>query len=289
MRVHDFIFNKYYPPNLLGELCSEKIKAILQSQEPAMVARFGSNEIKAILHPLFPQLLKIISKNRIYSRMPLAGFFPETDEAIEKFSRLMIDDMSMLDVLGSWRIEEYFLEKYFPSACRIELRMLEPYLSENPWTEILKGKKVLIVHPFNKTIEHQYYMNRKLLFQDKRILPEFKSLRTIKAVQTVAGEKSEFVDWFEALDSMKKLISQEDFDIGILGCGAYGFPLAAHIKRMGKKAVHLGGSTQILFGIKGRRWDSHPEIATLYNQHWVRPAPEDVPKNSQMVEGGCYW
>ena len=27
-----------------------------------------------------------------------------------------------------------------------------------------------------------------------------------------------------------------------LGCGAYGFPLAAHVKRMGKKAIHMGGS-----------------------------------------------
>ena len=32
-------------------------------------------------------------------------------------------------------------------------------------------------------------------------------------------------------------------------------PLAAFIKSIGKKAVHLGGSTQILFGIKGERWD----------------------------------
>jgi hypothetical protein len=290
MSIHEFIFKKFYPPGFLGELSSEKIKEALESGNPTMIARFGSTEIKAILHPMIPQPLKFIFRNRIYSRMgELSGFFPETDQAINKFSKLMIDDMSLIDVLGAWRIEEYFLRGFFVNACRIELRMLEPYFSENPWTEVLKGKNVLIIHPFNKTIERQYYLNRELLFKDKRILPEFKTLKTIKAVQTVAGQKSEFVDWFEALDSMKKLIDQEDFDVAILGCGAYGFPLAAHIKRLGRKAVHLGGSTQILFGIKGRRWDNHPEISALYNDYWVRPAPEDVPQNAQKVEGGCYW
>lgn len=49
---------------------------------------------------------------------------------------------------------------------------------------------------------------------------------------------------------MKDEIDKRDYDIALIGCGAYGFPLAAHIKRSGKKAVHLGGALQLLFGIK---------------------------------------
>ena len=41
---------------------------------------------------------------------------------------------------------------------------------------------------------------------------------------------------------MKAEINKSNYDICILGCGAYGFPLAAHVKRMGKKAIHMGGS-----------------------------------------------
>ena len=33
----------------------------------------------------------------------------------------------------------------------------------------------------------------------------------------------------------------------------YGFPLAAEIKRMGRIAIHLGGVTQIMFGVIGSR------------------------------------
>lgn len=61
-----------------------------------------------------------------------------------------------------------------------------------------------------------------------------------------------------------------------------------YTQRMGKKAVHLGGATQILFGIKGKRWDENPAVSKFYNEYWVRPLPEEsVRKNN--VEGGCYW
>ena len=50
---------------------------------------------------------------------------------------------------------------------------------------------------------------------------------------------------------MKSQMDQTDYDIALIGCGAYGFPLAAHAKRMGKQAIHMGGSLQLLFGIRG--------------------------------------
>ena len=100
---------------------------------------------------------------------------------------------------------------------------------------------------------------------------------------------------------MEDKISEIDFDIAILGCGAYGLPLAAHIKRMGRQAIHLGGGTQLLFGIKGRRWEEnyvwkYPtpvkldlNYKDLFNEHWVRPSREETPQNAQRVEDGCYW
>jgi hypothetical protein len=66
--------------------------------------------------------------------------------------------------------------------------------------------------------------------------------------------------------------------------------LAAHVKRLGKKAVHLGGSTQILFGIKGKRWEENNKfISSIMNQHWVRPLESETPSNINKIEDGCYW
>lgn len=90
-----------------------------------------------------------------------------------------------------------------------------------------------------------------------------------------------------------------DYDIALIGCGAYGFPLAAHAKRMGKQAVHLGGALQLLFGIKGHRWETM-EYGTdilprggmymeMFNEHWVRPTVAETPRTAQKVENACYW
>lgn len=290
INLNQLLKNVLYAPPLSGGMCSAVIFDALSGTQPAMVGRFGSTEIKAVLFPLMPSIVQCFIRQRVFTSMhDLSGFFPATNQTIKKFSDLMIDDMKQLDILGSWRIEERLLLKNFPSANRVALNSLEPYLSENPWSEGLSGLKVLVIHPFNFTIERQYNEKRALLFKDQRVLPEFKSLETIKAVQTVAGQKSEYADWFEALDSMKAAIDGKDFDVAIIGCGAYGFPLAAHVKRMGKKSIHMGGATQLLFGIKGKRWDNHPLISPLYNEYWVRPASEDVPVNANKVENGCYW
>ena len=88
---------------------------------------------------------------------------------------------------------------------------------------------------------------------------------------------------------MKVEINRRNFDVLLVGAGAYGLPLAAHSKSQGAQAVVVGGATHILFGIKGRRWDEHPEISTLYNEHWTRPLKSETPENFSAVEDGCYW
>ena len=290
MNTNQLLKKLFYSPPLSGDSCFIVIRDELQKSGPSMIARFGSNEIKAVLYPRAQSIVRKMVCKRVFQPMYKdAGFFPVSNEMIEKFSNLMIEDMKLLDILGSWRIEEKLLQKHFSKAVRIELSALEPYLSQSPWSEVLEGLKVLVVHPFNTTIEHQYHEKREFLFEDKRVLPSFKSLETIKAVQTIAGNKVQFDDWFMALDSMKAAIDSKNYDVAILGCGAYGFPLAAHVKRQGKKAIHLGGATQLLFGIKGRRWDNHPLISPFYNEHWVRPAPEDTPIGADKVENSCYW
>ena len=45
----------------------------------------------------------------------------------------------------------------------------------------------------------------------------------------------------------------------------------------------------MIFGIRGKRWDSIPEAASLYNDYWIQSNKADVPKDAVMVEEGCYW
>ena len=99
-------------------------------------------------------------------------------------------------------------------------------------------------------------------------------------------------DKFDALEWMYQEAMKIDFDVAIIGCGAYGFPLAAKLKQAGKQAIHLAGATQLLFGIKGKRWEEDKTfeyVQKFFNDSWVRPGESEKPKKSDVVEGGCYW
>ncbi|WP_312751390.1 hypothetical protein [Epilithonimonas hominis] len=299
--------NLFSPPpvDFSGQEASDLIYEKLISDKPVMIARYGGTELGTLSNYLDMQtpviikpLLYIINKIDSFSwdeqyriwMSVYSGFYPNDRKNIIKFCKLFLNDIKELDVLGAWQTRERKIKK--PKRARtIPLLDLEPYYHKKPWSKALKGKKVLVIHPFEESIKNQYKIREKL-FENPDVLPEFE-LITIKAVQTVAGNNHDaFNDWFEALEYMKNGINKTDFDIAIIGCGAYGFSLAAHVKRIGKKAVHLGGATQLLFGIIGKRWESadiYIKKFTFKNDYWVRPLESEKPNNSEKVEGSTYW
>ena len=288
-----------------GEQLNEYIYKGLLNYEPFMVARFGSVELDSALYtylcelPLLERYKLYIQKkipfiryNEDYARHlmnPLcnnAGFFPNNVDYLAKFGKKVREEDSSC-CCCNWNNEDLMIPFFDKNIVFGELSEMEPYDYLQPWSSALKGKKVLVVHPFADTIVKQY-SKRDLLWESKGVLPEFE-LHTIKAVQSIAGEKTQFNNWFDALHYMENQMDSIDYDIAIIGCGAYGFSLAAHAKRSGKKAIHLGGATQILFGIKGKRWDDMPAVNKFYNKYWVYPSADETPKNNKKVEGGCYW
>lgn len=235
--------------------------------------------------------LPIPSINGNYALYNNAGVFPLSPQMADRFGKQALLDCQQIDILGSYIKNEYYLFPLMPNAIKVNLdAFYAPWLFNNPWTKWLKGKKVLVVHPFVESISYQYHNNRERLFDNPEVLPEFESLVCIKAVQTQAGEKCQFGDWFEALDYMKGQIDECDYDVAIIGCGAYGMSLAAHVKRQGKVAIHLAGWTQMLFGVYGERWVSQQsKYSSVINQYWIRPNKSENVKNGGKIEGGCYW
>lgn len=321
-KVYRVITRKQFLPPMCDcdrQSSNDKIYQLLSSGKPCMITRFGTVEINCVNNYLcvnshqsyFGRIVNFIVdkthtpwwyENVLYALNNNAGVFPMGVDIAEKLSKRYLDDIPLIDMLAC---HQYY-EKFMPlkkDVERVQLEMLYPFFVNRPWTRILKDKKVLVVHPFEETIKTQY-AKRNLLFSDSNILPEFE-LITMKAVQTIAGNKSEFNDWFEALAYMEKRIEDTDFDIAIIGCGAYGLPLAAHVKRLGKQAIHLAGGTQLLFGIIGNRWtdaykkkgvwhylpgkDINIDYTSLFNENWIYPLDSDTPKNANAVEGACYW
>lgn len=274
------------------------IAQLLTKDEPCMIARYGATELSCIFNFLTikkqdrniwryirgetsdwwwnPKLMKQMEQ--------WSGFFPPTEEKLELFCNQMLYDSKSLDVLAVlpfWESRIQYISNEIPSHVQfLRLPSLDPFLFSTPWSQVLKGKSVVVVHPFAELIESQY-ARKEELFDDKNVLPDFQ-LRIVKAVQSLGGNDNGFLDWFEALEWMKNEMDKAPYDIALIGCGAYGFPLAAHAKRTGHQAVHIGGSLQLMFGIKGKRWEN-PEYAIrsglsrdgyirfLNNPAWVKP------------------
>ncbi|GHV00662.1 hypothetical protein FACS1894159_06860 [Bacteroidia bacterium] len=286
----------------MKEYANELIYGMLTGDEPCMAARLGATEMLCMTNFLGVRggrkdpvgfirgrALPWWWKQTTLDQMQRwSGFFPPAPKMAERFCELMISDMTQVDLLGSWLADESRFARELAGAKRVMLEDLEPFFAPNPWTRALEGRKVLVVHPFAETIERQY-ARREQIFPDG-LLPRFE-LKTIRAVQSIAGEQTPFADWFEALEWMKGEIDRTDYDISIIGCGAYGFPLAAHVKRMGKKSIHLAGITQLLFGILGARWENYLvwPYSNLFNPAWVRPGESERPREATKIEGACYW
>lgn len=229
----------------LHEDSQDVIYEKLTGDAPCLICRFGSTELNTVRQFFeYAGRKNRYSKNQRYIMSALSGFFPADDYNLNKFCCEMIQVTKDIDVLGCWfrPFEHEMCKRYLKDSAKlVHLECINPIRFEKPWSRALKGKKVLVIHPFEESIRKQY-ARREKLFANPDVLPEFE-LITMKPVQSLADNKENlpYKDWFEALNDMKEKIKSIDFDIAIVGAGAYGIFLADFCKRLGRKAVHGGG------------------------------------------------
>lgn len=277
-----------YRKALNDDVAIQVLRDMITGTEAFLFARWGTIEgdivykIKAGIKPSLKELATLKQN---------AGVFPTTEKVIASYCNIMENAARTIDMLCIfyWQVHlDKWVEWFSPKAVLVSSALEYPFFS-NPWTEALRGMKVLVIHPYSKLIAEQY-KKRDRLFANLNVLPEFE-LITYQAVQSMGGNEA-YENWIEALERMQSDVSKMDFDIALIGCGAYGMPLGAFIKsRLHKKAIHMGGTLQILFGIKGKRWESesYDYQHKLYNEYWVRPTDDLKPQNYMNVENGCYW
>lgn len=268
---------------------NNKIKEAILSGEPFIASKIGAVErtiiSDKIKHNSYTDSTRFCASNN-------AGVSPSDDMTLDFFFDCYSNSLQNVKFLGSMDSydEIVVIEKFAKQAEFFELRFLEPFYFEDPWSEALEGKKVLVIHPFEDDIIKQY-SKRDLLFDNKKILPEFE-LKTIKSIQTNGGglaASRDNISFATGIEYMTGKMDEIDYDVAIIGCGAYGLILADYARFQGKQAIHIGGGLQIMFGIKGRRWDAHPDVGPMYNDHWCRPDSSTKPINFNRIEGGTYW
>jgi hypothetical protein len=228
-----------------------------------------------------------------------SGIYPETVEGLTAFATVYTESLKSLgapDVLATFpnirgAESAVFSRTVAASVPIVHHRSLEPfYFPDKPWSRCLLGKTVLIVHPFRDSIECQL-RRASDLFPGTSILPAF-STKLVKMFQCLGGSKCPHRNWQETLRATTDLIDRVGhFDVAIIGAGSYSLPLAIYCKQeKGAAAIVIGGASQLLFGLKGHRWDQHPILRNLYNGAWMYPLKVDTPSDASSIEhGGPYW
>jgi hypothetical protein len=286
-----------YRPSAIGKVGTTELTILLIKHERYHFSRSHRQHLLAHTPELAnknPKWLKMYRNREKFQYN--GGIFPDTPEIFEAFGSCYEKALGQVDLLAAWfNPGEAWCMHNFAQGAQLTstVRSLEPYFYESPWSQHLHGKRVLVVHPFEKTIRQQYHRRKEIWahFQQE-VLPEF-DLDTVKVQQNAAVVEPIYSDWFEGLRDLKRQVSAKDFDIAIIGAGGWSIPLATHVKKMGKIGIHLGGAVQILFGIKGGRWDEKQNYTdNIYGSNWTRVLESELPdklKYSQITMNDQYW
>jgi len=271
----------------------------LAGGEAFMAARLGRSEVRFLSKALLRRDLTtaellvhrwIESKDLLWAGKD--GWFQDqlhsSTRRADEFLDLYLGAMLETDVLGSWSPGEDLFSDFFPHVGIDSLAALEPWRHPTPWSSSLQGKRVLVIHPFSKSIKTQYETVRENLFEDRNVLPSF-TLTTLTPFMEGVRDPDSALDLVAQFDVLRNEMASKVSDVVIIGAGPLGFLLAAEAKRMGRVSIHLGGAAQLLFGIMGKRWEEMKDFG-FENEFWIRPRRDETPKGFRaFYDRGAYW
>jgi len=272
------------------------IKRIIESNNPFYIGRIAGVELKLAHYVIngtkeeYTRELEALENN--------AGIYTKTDQSVHEYTKQLIESYDKCTLIGEWEkagkvfsfngIGQELIRNRTSHIPKINAIALEPYYFADSWMPSLKGKKILIIHPFVKTIEKQIKSLSKLFpgrswFEDCTII-------CISPPNTLAGNHGG-KDWQEHYrEFIETLKNVNDFDVALVAAGGYGMLISNYIfTNMKRSVMYIGGALQLFFGIIGKRWFDNKQILELVNDDWIRPLSLDKPVNSVRVEKGCYW
>ena len=260
----------------------------LKNNKPFAAGKIGGTELKLLYTQFTGQMIPPDLKEEAEN---VSGLVPTNKDTLEWFSTTFLESLSRMDLLCKWsaiipQLEERLINEK-TKAYTTPLQHIEPYFFDNPWTECLEGKKVLIFSPFADSIDKNFPKLDKIW--DNKIKPNFDIIPYRYPTSITITKDSKLKSAKEIYDKFKAIIHTEDFDVGIFGTGYTGLLFASECKVIGKAGIHLGGATQMLFGVLGNRWKAIKEFEPFINEHWTTPTKDETPERVSVVEDACYW
>jgi hypothetical protein len=264
---------------------NDQVRRALESGKPLGLGKIGSLEAEGAACYLAGNDYSPILRKQLLENV---GIHPNDRTHLDSFCETFVRAADQLDMLAcQGHPGECAIIKRVPNRPLVRLRAFESWLHPHPWSAALGGKRVVVITPFAKSVTTQF-ARRAEIWRDQNVLPpcELRAVRMPLSPGLVAPVHR---SWRERLDALIEDLEGAPYDVILVGAGGLSLPLVAHAKAQGKVGFHLGGHTQILFGITGRRWDKDDALHRLQTPAWVRPSGDEAPATVVKVEQGCYW
>lgn len=272
------------------------IKSVIEENKPFFIGRIAGCELKVAYHLLMGNLMDSVAE--LLELENNAGIKTKDTQSLRRYVENLMDAYDNCTAIAEWDTEgsvfahtgigQRMITNRTPTIPKINAVALEPYYFKDSWMPALKGKKILIVHPFSKTFQKQ-------ISQLKNIFPnrpwfEDCEFQFVQPPFTLAGNH-DGKDWQDHLTPfLESLKNVKEFDIALVAAGGYGMLISNFIfKELQRSVIYIGGALQLFFGVIGKRWFDNKEVMALVNDYWVRPNKSEKPANCTNVERGCYW
>ena len=273
-------------------------KAIAEGRGLA-VGKLGTCELEAMyiynkLHPYNWVIRLQMTRN--------AGLWPDSNKTLHDWSVYMVKHvLPHMDGLAQWWNDEQesaIFEAYAPQAhIQRGIDWFEPWREGHAWTKVIPaGTKIAVVTPFVESVAAQVpHLNQLFaepIWQEPNIIPIKTGCSPLYDATSEAAWPAEIRagGWRFAVNDVVKRVVESGARVAIVGCGALSLPIVAALKQHGLVAIHTGGVTQMIFGIRGDRWVKDPKFSALCNgEYWTNPRPSETPLHAKTIERGCYW
>ena len=304
-------------------------KSILKSKV-IMIGKIGANELLVIYQTIgiLQNQIQNYSPDIFREGIQGAGIYPCNKEGFIIFAKTYLESIKSMNIMASWndnllQVEEHIWNNYIVNSKKldsdidtnenntievlglVDLCSLESFYTEPKywWQNLYENKTILVITPFAKSIQTQLDVSKRDKvwkgkwngFWSKNI--NFKFIKFPHPYLISSDEdKAKFPVNLDLLmkQHYKNIDEIGDFDIALIGAGAYSILLCDYIKRVKcKTAFHLGGGLQMMFGVYGHRWEpsfnKSPFLKEYINDDWIRPLPEEIPPMYKAQENGAYF
>lgn len=296
----DITFNIVIENQRLRDYIENKLKTF----EPFIIPRIAGVENKFVHFGIMMQQTKQTLPKEVLERFLFvmknnAGIKITNSQSIINYASLYLQSFQECEIYLDWEPWGNVAQSIFDSLIFIHINFNKKRVAalaldvfhnihSNPWTNSLRGKRLLIISPFVDSMRDKLNEREKIYGID--LFPECEFV-FLKPPQTQGKCESEEFD--VELDKFAGKINEIKnlFDIALVSCGGYGNLVCSIIYQMNKSAIYVGGVLQMYFGIYGARWErERTEIMKLYkNEYWSRPKEIERPDGFKNIENNCYW